>query len=793
MTKYWVLFALVGCGVDSTDSASPATHPKAPDTLLQAFADAQEHSFIVSLPAPSTERARVEQRDARVARIAALTDISVEYDWDQLPLVQVRASSADAALAALDSDDVEQAFEITHYELTDAESFPLVGQPAAAAGGNVGAGTAVAVLDTGANYKLGDFGSCTAPNTPASTCRVVYAQDFAANDNSLDDNGHGTNVSGIIAGIAPGTKIIALDVFAGGSASSTDILSALNWVVTNRVTYNIASLNLSLGGGSSTSICTGDAVGNALATARSSGIAPVVASGNGGLTNAMSWPACAQAAISVGAVYDANVGGLQYGNCADATTAADKITCFSNSASFLSLLAPGALISAAGYTMAGTSQATPHVAGAFAVLHAAFPAYTVDQELARLTESGKRITDPRNNVTTARIDLGAAVAGVVTDVTSPTGTVSLATGTTYTKTTAVTLAIAASDASGVSQMCVTNTTTCSTFEAFSTQKAWTLPAGDGEKTVTVFLRDSKGNTTSSTTSPKLTVRIDATAPTNGTATASTTDGSVSLAWKGFTDAGSGIASYRVAAATSATAPSSCATAVYTGSGLAFTHTGLTAGTTYSYRICAVDNAGNSSTGVAISATPHETTPPVGALKINAGATVAKSKAVTLTLSATDASPVTQMCISEGSTCSTWVTYATTLAYTFAGDGSRTLHAWFRDKWGNVSEPASATILVDITAPTNPTLTTTVTSSSIAISWTAATDAGSGVASYKLVGAAGTTAPASCSAGTTLYSGADLAYTQTVAAKTTWSYRLCATDVAGNTSAGVTKSATSSAN
>ncbi|MFT3696412.1 MAG: S8 family serine peptidase [Kofleriaceae bacterium] len=688
--KYLVAAVLCGCGVDQADPTNPedATHPKAPSALLQAFADASPHSFIVSLPETSA-------RTDRMTRIGRLTDITVEADWDQLPLAQVRANSLDAALAMLDTDDVEQAFPISLYELTDAQSFPLINQPAAAAAGNTGAGTSVAVLDTGTNYTLADFGSCTAPNTPAS-CRVAYAADFAPNDNSLDANGHGTNVAAIVAGVAPGTKILALDVFNGDSASSTDILSALNWVIANRATYNIASLNLSLGGGSSTSLCSGDAVGNALASAKSAGIAPVVASGNSATTNAISWPACAPAAVSVGAVYDANVGGLQYGNCTDAATAADKITCFSNSASFLTLLAPGALITAGGSTMAGTSQATPHVAGAFAVLHAEFPSYTVDQELGRLTSTGKKITDARNNVTTPRIDLGAATA-----------------------------------------------------------------------------------------------KADSTPPTNGTATATPASGSIALAWSGFAD-NTGVTSYRVSVATGATAPANCATAIYTGSATSYQHTGLTNGTAYSYRVCALDAAGNSSTGATVTGTPHEMDAPTGgSIKINAGATLAKALGVSLTLSATDASGVTQMCISDGTTCSSWVTYATSASYTFGGDGSKTLRAWFRDKWGNTSTPASATILVDVTAPKNPTLTATKTSTTLALTWTAATDTGSGVASYKLVGASGSTAPASCSAGTALYSGTGRSFTHTVGTKATWSYRVCATDAAGNTSAGSTLSATTS--
>ena len=775
-----VAVVLLGCGVEPSDPAA-TVHPKAPDVLLAAFSDEAPHSFIVALTPVATDRR------TQLGRIMQLDGIALDRDWDQLPLAQVRASSLDAALATLDSDDVEQAFEVRSYELSDAESFPLIHQPAAIAAGMTGAGTAVAILDTGTNYTRSDFGSCTAPGVPAG-CRVAYAADFAANDGSLDDNGHGTNVAGIVAGLATGTKILALDVFSGGTASSTDIISALNWVLANRATYNIASLNLSLGGGSSTVQCTNDAVGNALASARSAGIAPVVASGNSALTNALTWPACAPAAISVGAVYDANVGGLQYSNCLDSTTVADKITCFSDSANFLTLLAPGALITAGGYTMAGTSQATPHVAGAFAVLHAAFPTNTVDQELARLVTTGKPITDPRNNITKPRIDIGAASVGAA-DVTPPTGTVALASGGTVTRTTAITLALTASDPSGVAQMCITNSTTCTTFEAFAAQKAWTLPAGDGVITVMVMLRDTKGNTTTATTSPKLAVRLDTTAPTNGTLTTTAGASSVALSWSGVTDAGSGVASYRLAVATGTTPPATCATAMYAGTALTTTHTGLASGTTDSYRLCALDAAGNSSAGATATATPHELDPPVGSIKLAGGATTTRTLAVAVTVAATDASGVTQMCIADATACTAWVTYATAATYTFVGDGSHTLRAWFRDKWGNTSTPATATILVDTIAPTGATLSSTSATASISLAWTAATDAGSGVASYKLVGTSGTVAPATCSAGTVLYTGTARTYTHAVTARATWSYRVCATDVAGNVSAGSTKTAT----
>jgi subtilisin family serine protease len=79
-------------------------------------------------------------------------------------------------------------------------------------------------------------------------------QDFAPDDNALDSDSqkHGTNVAGIIATVAPGVKLISLDVFgASGGGSWSDLINAVNWAVSNRDVYNITAINLSLGGGSS--------------------------------------------------------------------------------------------------------------------------------------------------------------------------------------------------------------------------------------------------------------------------------------------------------------------------------------------------------------------------------------------------------------------------------------------------------------------------------------------------------------------------------------------------------------
>ena len=325
--------------------------------------------------------------------------------YSHLPLSHLRLKHAGALKRLLDDAEVEAVYPDEAQTHSLAETLPFIHQPQAALAGKTGAGTAVAVIDTGADYTQPDLGSCTAPGVPAG-CRVVYAQDFAPSDGQLDANGHGTNVASIVARVAPGTSIIALDVFSGQFAYVSDTLAAINWVLANKSVYNIVAVNLSLGSGAYTAPLTQSSYYAPFASLRAAGVVPVVASGNGAYTDRISSPAAVVGAVSVGAVYDGSIGGVSFSVCADPVTAADKVTCFSNSASFLTMLAPGASVSAGGRTYFGTSQATPHVAGAVAVLRSAFPADTVDQTVSKL-QSGPLVLDARNGISKPRLDFAA--------------------------------------------------------------------------------------------------------------------------------------------------------------------------------------------------------------------------------------------------------------------------------------------------------------------------------------------------------------------------------------------------
>lgn len=393
---------------------------------LDALVTNESNDLIVEYNIPSESVATGLERRNYIAankkniqsRFNRGVGVQLLRDYNNLPIAFYRISNKEALVDLLNDPNVKPVYPNRINQATTMESLPLINQPQANTKGFNGTGSSVAVLDTGVNYLHSDFG-CTAVNSPSSTCRVVYAFDSAPDDGSLDDNGHGSNVSAIVSKVATKTKIIGIDVFRSGSAYDSDILAGINWAVNNAKTYNIKAINLSLGipGVKYKSECSNSSYATAFANARAAGVVPVVASGNDAFPDGISSPACVAGAVRVGAVYDSNIGGVSWGNpvkCSDPTTAADKVACFSNGGSLVTLLAPGAMITAGGYTMGGTSQATPHVAGAIALLRAnsVTPTETIDQTINRLKTTGKPITDSRTGLVFPRIDLLAATNGL---------------------------------------------------------------------------------------------------------------------------------------------------------------------------------------------------------------------------------------------------------------------------------------------------------------------------------------------------------------------------------------------
>ena len=116
-----------------------------------------------------------------------------------------------------------------------------------------GTGIGIAVLDSGVDTQHRSFLDRT------GNLRVVVSQDFTGEDRTDDPYGHGTHVAAIAAGngrisnsryigIAPNASILNLRVLNSlGMGSTSGLLSALDWVLTNRDSYNIRVVNMSLG------------------------------------------------------------------------------------------------------------------------------------------------------------------------------------------------------------------------------------------------------------------------------------------------------------------------------------------------------------------------------------------------------------------------------------------------------------------------------------------------------------------------------------------------------------------
>lgn len=413
-----------------------------PDELIEALRAGNAPGVMVEFDAraidqeAATRRARLPRRvddAAALARLAlryrALKDqvmrplppaeVEAVRDYPQLPLAfkRVRSEAGLRALAALPG--VRALHLDQPHQRVLAQSLPLVAQPPVFAAGLGGSGATVAVIDDGIDFTQAAFGGCTAPGVPAS-CRVAAVQTFAASPSA--GSAHGSNVAAIVVGMAPDARVAALDVFTSAGALSSDILSAIDWAITNRSSLNIVAINMSLGDGTRNTTACGNPLNNPFATpianARNAGISVVAAAGNnafssGAFAAGLNKPACTPGAISVGAVYDSALGGLVWNSgtsaqCTDNTTVADQVACFSNSASYLTLLAPGPLITAGGITLGGTSQATPHVSGALAVLRANFPDEALAAVEARLTANATPVTDSRTGLSHARLHLLAS-------------------------------------------------------------------------------------------------------------------------------------------------------------------------------------------------------------------------------------------------------------------------------------------------------------------------------------------------------------------------------------------------
>jgi hypothetical protein len=296
-----------------------------------------------------------------------------------------------------------------------------------------GQNNTICLIDTGVDYMHENLGNC---NNISNCDRILGGYNFINNNSDpLDDSGHGTEVAGIILsnhskyrGIAPSANLVILKALdSNGEGTWKDINASLSWCIKNRDKYNINIISMSLSDKTNyTSKNCPDyaiygSVSNTINEAIKQGISIIAASGNQAYTNGIAFPACLPNVTSIGSI-----------------TNMDNMAKHSNRYDNLDLLAPGVSIKTTkkggrftpGFVLDticqfsnpsnkffdissvchhGTSYATPHVAGAFALIKQYNPALKPINIEQLLKETGKRIKDDKTGLTFKRIDLISAL------------------------------------------------------------------------------------------------------------------------------------------------------------------------------------------------------------------------------------------------------------------------------------------------------------------------------------------------------------------------------------------------
>ncbi|MFD8890662.1 S8 family serine peptidase [Streptomyces sp. NPDC059566] len=285
-----------------------------------------------------------------------------------------------------------------------------VAATAAWAAGYDGKGTKVAVLDTGTDLDHPDLAG-----------RVSASKNFTDSDTDADRQGHGTHTistvggsgaasGGAKKGVAPGAELLSGKVLNdGGYGLDSWIIAGMEWAVEAKA--DVVSMSL---GDPSQTACD-DPLAAAAERLSQQGPLFVIAAGNSGPgNNTVSSPGCAPSVLTVGAVDR------------DDTTAAFSSRGPAGLRHTLKpeIAAPGVGISAAAaggrgvyayQSMSGTSMATPHVAGAAAVVKQRHPDWTGQQIKAALVGSANtKVPGDVRETGGGRLDVKAVIDTTVT-------------------------------------------------------------------------------------------------------------------------------------------------------------------------------------------------------------------------------------------------------------------------------------------------------------------------------------------------------------------------------------------
>ena len=386
--------------------------------LLSVSLRAQDRVASLDLPARDEVRVIVELRDEPSPRLAATaarpralgrlradverTGARVRHEFS-IVLSGLSATVRPDELEAIRAlPNVARVVETRRVRATLASSVAATGADRVwQSYGTRGAGTVVAVIDTGIDMQHEAFGQ-----------RIIGGWDFINGDaDADDDNGHGTHVAGIVAanggglvGVAPDAKLLAYKVLDhNGSGDSSDLIAAIERALDPNGDGDLSDradvINMSLSGPGPED----DPLVTAVDRAVAAGSVVVVSAGNTGRYYDMGIPSAAPAAITVGAIGRDNALApfSTRGPTKELLTAKPEIV--AQGVDIVSAKRDGGTIAAT-----GTSMAAPHVAGVAALLRAIRPEATPAEIKAAMVSTAVPVADDVMAAGAGRLDAHAA-------------------------------------------------------------------------------------------------------------------------------------------------------------------------------------------------------------------------------------------------------------------------------------------------------------------------------------------------------------------------------------------------
>jgi subtilisin family serine protease len=313
---------------------------------------------------------------------------------DSVDGVALKASKSEAATfwEAVDDDSVNAA---TDPELAGGmeklwldkkvqvaleQSVPQIGAPTAWTAGFNGKGVKVAVLDTGID-----------PNHPDVKGSILKGKNFTADPDYIDHHGHGTHCASTIAGsgaasggklkgVAPGADLLIGKVLSNeGFGSDSGVIAAMDWAINEGA--DVVSMSL----GSATPSDGTDPLSQAVNYfSETTDTLFVIAAGNSGPDKkTIGSPGAAEKALTVGAVSKTDVlasfssrGPIIENYRVKPEITAPGVGIVAARASGTSM---GTVVDANYTTASGTSMATPHIAGAAAIIKQSHPNWSADR------------------------------------------------------------------------------------------------------------------------------------------------------------------------------------------------------------------------------------------------------------------------------------------------------------------------------------------------------------------------------------------------------------------------------